>query len=291
VFGSGFLGLLSDIARRGNASSKLPQATKLLMNEFIDNDYETLKQKTKRTSWLALRLECEGRGIIAPSYKTYSLAIRRRPGLEQTLKRRGHRAAYAKEAFYWELDLKTPRHGDRPFEIGHIDHTELDIELVCSLTGRLLDRPWLTILTDAFSRRVLAFYLTFDAPSHRSCMMVLRECVYRHGRLPQIVVADGGREFDRRTSKRCWRAIDAPSAIAGESAIRICRRTDVWDRETQFIHNLQGNTQITRCVRQVTKGSIRSDRPSGPSRNSDHLAAYFYEVYDTMDHPRLGRVS
>lgn len=93
VFGSGFLGLLSDIARRGNASSKLPEATTLLMNEFIDKDYETMKQKTKRTSWLALRLECEGRGIIAPSYKTYSLAILRRPGLEQTLKRRGHRAA------------------------------------------------------------------------------------------------------------------------------------------------------------------------------------------------------
>jgi len=54
-------------------------------------------------------------------------------------------------------------------------HTELDIELVCLLTGRVLGRPWLTIMTDAFSRRFLGFYLTFDPPSYRSCMMVIRE--------------------------------------------------------------------------------------------------------------------
>ena len=85
-----------------------------------------------------------------------------------------------------ELDMKTPRHGDRPFEIGHIDHTELDVEMISAHTGQVLGRPWMTLLIDAFSRRVLAFYLTFDAPSYRSCMMILRECVRRHRRLPQI---------------------------------------------------------------------------------------------------------
>jgi putative transposase len=83
-----------------------------------------------------------------------------------------------------ELELKTPRHGDRPFEIGHIDHTELDVEVVCSRTGRVLGRPWMTLLIDAYSRRYLAIYLTFDPPSYRSCMMVLRECVRRYKRLP-----------------------------------------------------------------------------------------------------------
>jgi len=52
------------------------------------------------------------------------------------------------------------------------------------------------MLTDAFSRRVLAFSLTFDPPSYRACMMIIRECVARHNRLPQIFVVDGGAEFD-----------------------------------------------------------------------------------------------
>ena len=60
----------------------------------------------------------------------------------------------------------------------------------------MLGRPWMTLLIDAYSRRVLPIYLTFDPPSYRSCMMVLRECVRRHKRLPQIVVVDGGKEFE-----------------------------------------------------------------------------------------------
>jgi hypothetical protein len=80
-------------------------------------------------------------------------------------------------------------------EIVHIDHTELDIEAVCSRRGRVLGRPWLTLLTDAFSPRVLALYLTFDPPSYCSCMMVWREWFRRHARLPQIVVVNGGRDF------------------------------------------------------------------------------------------------
>ena len=54
----------------------------------------------------------------------------------------------------------------------------------------------MTFLIDAFSRRVLAFYLTYDPPSYRACMMVLRECVRRHGRFPTTVVVDQGADFE-----------------------------------------------------------------------------------------------
>lgn len=91
--------------------------------------------------------------------------MKRRSSYKQTLQRKGRRAAYQREIFYWELHRTTPRHGDRPFEIGHIDHTQLDVELVCSRTGRPLGRPWVTFLIDAYSRRLLAVYLTFDSPS------------------------------------------------------------------------------------------------------------------------------
>src|SRR5262249_47307725 len=134
-------------------------------------------------------------GIAVPSYKTFVAAVNRRPRAEQVAKRQGSRAAHGEAPFFWELTPTTPRHGDRPFEIGHLDHTQLDLELVCSRTGRNPGRPWATFLTDAFSRRLLAVAVIFDPPSYRSCMRVLRECVRRHRRLPQAVVVDGGREF------------------------------------------------------------------------------------------------
>jgi transposase InsO family protein len=289
---AGFLGLLPRIGQRGNRLSKLPDATRTLMTEFIERDYETLKQKTKRASWLALCLACENNGIVAPSYKTFNLAIRERPEYPQVLKRQGHRAAYGLEPFHWELELQTPRHGERPFEIGHIDHTELDLELVSSNTGRPLGRPWFTLLVDSFSRRALAFYLTFDPPSYRSCMMVLRECVRRHSRLPQIIVVDGGPEFKSTYFEtllaryQCTKKTRPPAKARFGS---VCERL-FGTTNTQFIHNLQGNTQITRNVRQVTKGvDPKSQAVWTLDDLQQILATYLYEVYDCTEHPALGR--
>jgi hypothetical protein len=159
-YGNGYLGLLPLMHNRGFRGSKLSQATLKLMADFIENDYETHKQKRKYEVWIVLKNRCEQEGVIVPSYKTFARAINDRRGYLQTFKRKGRRAAYGLEAFYWELDQKTPRHGDRPEEICHIDHTELDIECRCLRTGQNLGRPWLTLLTDAYSRRILAIYLT-----------------------------------------------------------------------------------------------------------------------------------
>jgi putative transposase len=289
--GSGYLGLLP-CSPRGNATPKLPEETRDLMNEFIITDYESLKQKTRYASWIALKLACERRGILAPSLKTFCLGVRSRPGFEQTAKRQGHRAAYACEEFYWELELTTPRHGDRPFEIAHIDHTELDIEAVCSRTGRALGRPWLTLLIDAFSRRVLALYLTFDPPSYRSCMMVLRECVRRHARLPQIVVVDGGRDFQSiyfetlLARYECTKKTRPPAKPRFGS---VCERL-FGTANTQFIHNLKGNTQIMRLARQVTLSVNPKGQAVWPFEELHRrLTEYAYEIYDTLHHPAVGQ--
>ena len=136
AIGSGYIGLLPAAADVATARPNCPKTSRTLIEETIAADYETLKQKTVYASWLALKLACDQKGVVLPSYKTYRLAVRRRPVLEQTLKRQGPRAAYQQEAAYWELEFRTPPHGDRPFEIAHIDHTELDVECVCSRTGR-----------------------------------------------------------------------------------------------------------------------------------------------------------
>lgn len=251
----GYIGLLPHWSKRGNRERKLPQSTLELLAHFIENDFETIKQKSRIEVYGTLIQECEKRGIMVPSYQTFCTEVKRRLTYQLTLKRQGRRAAYQKEGFYWELDLTTPRHGDRPIEIGHIDHTLFDIELVCSRTGHILGRPWVTFLTDAYSRRLLALYLTFDAPSYRACMMVLRECVRRHGRLPQILVVDGGREFQSTYFETLLARYECTKKTRPGAKPRfgsVCERL-FGTANTQFVHNLAGNTQIMRNVRQVTK--------------------------------------
>jgi transposase InsO family protein len=289
--GNGLLGLLPRTNAKGNRTSRLPEPTRVLMRDFIENKYETFRQKSRSQVYGALVRACEAQDAAAPSYKTFTKEISRRPQYEQTLKRKGPRAAYPHEPSYLELGSGTPRHGDRPFHICHIDHTELDIELVCSHTGQNLGRPWHTIMTDAFSRRLLASFLSFDPPSYRSCMMVLRECVRRHGRLPQCLVVDGGKEFESvyfdtlLARFECTKKTRPPAKARFGS---VCERL-FGTSNTQFIHNLAGNTQITKNVRQVTK-SVNPKRHAEWTlgRLHDCLSEWAYEVYDTIPHPSLG---
>jgi transposase InsO family protein len=262
------------------------------MDDFIQTDYETLKQKSKRAVYGALVRACEAKGVLTPSYNTFAQAINQRPHQEQVEKRQGCRAAYPYEPFYLELNLTTPRHGDRPFEIGHIDHTELDIELVCSRTGRNLGRPWPTFLVDAFCRRLLAIHLSFEAPSYRACMMILRECVRRHSRLPQIVVVDGGREFASvyfETLLARYECIKKTRPSAKPRFGSVCERL-FGTANTTFVHNLLGNTQLMAEVRQVTK-SVNPKQLAvwDLGRLYQRLGEWAYEVYDTIDHPALGQ--
>jgi transposase InsO family protein len=290
-YGNGYLGLLPHTRRRGPHVSKLPEATWDLITEFIDNDYETLKQKRKYEVWSSLKNQCDKRAVIAPSYKTFAHAVKLQAGYQQTLKRKGHRAAYQEEPFYWQLELTTPRHGDRPFEICHIDHTELDVESPSSQTGQSLGRPWLTLLTDAYSRRILAIYVTFDPPSYRSCMMILRQCVKLHGRLPQIVVVDGGPEFSSTYFETLLARYECIKKTRPKAKARfgsVCERL-FGTTNTQFIYNLRGNTQIIRNVRQVTKSVNPKGLATWPLGNLyERLCEYSYEVYDTITHPALG---
>lgn len=289
-FGCGYIGLIPK-PRPGNSNTRLDQATITLLGNFIENDYETLKQKRKYEVYGAYLRACEKEAISPASYKTFCKAIKRRSHFEQVTKRQGRRAAYPHKPFYWNLDQTTPRHGDRPFEIAHIDHTLLDEEFVCSYTGRKLGRALASIMTDAFSRRFLAVYVTFDPPGYRSCMMLIRECVRRFGRLPQTVVVDGGKEFESTYFETLLARYECTKKTRPPAESRfgsVCERL-FGTLNTRFLNNLQGNTQIMRNVRQVTK-SVNPKNHAIWTLGSFYtrFKEFAYEVYDTIDHPALG---
>ena len=291
LYGSGYVGLVPHVNRKGNRKQKLPPLTHKLMAECIADDYETYKQKSKRAVYGALVNACEQENTTVPSYKTFLKYCNNRPTYEQTKKRQGSRSAYSNEPFYWELEFTTPRHGERPWAICHLDHTQLDIELVSSSTKALLGRPWVTFLSDAYSRRILAFHLSFDAPSYRSCMMVIRDCVSRHGRLPQCLVVDGGKEFSSVYFERLLAMYECTSKTRPGAKPRfgsVCERL-FGTANTMFVHNLAGNTQMTKNPRSLTNAvNPRHHAVWTLSSLQSHLSNWVYQFYDDQEHPALG---
>ncbi|GHO96287.1 transposase [Reticulibacter mediterranei] len=289
-YGHGYIGLLARYQRSGNAQRKLPQVSIDKMIEHIKNDYETDRQKVRVHSWAQLAHACETEGIPTPTYKTFCKEIKKRKGYEQTLRRKGRRAAYQEKTMYLMLDQCTPRHGDFPFQVVHLDHDQLDVVLRSSRTGKVLGKPWATVMTDAYSRRVLAVYLTFDDPSYRSDMMVLRECVRRHGRLPQTLVVDRGSDFGSTYFETLLAFYDItklerPSAEprAGSVIERLFGTTN-----TSFINNVMANTQNTKKPREMTKSvdPYRKAKWTLPAFYR-RLCEWFYEVYDQRMHSAL----
>jgi putative transposase len=292
AYGCGYAGLLPRTRQRGYRGSKLPAATQQEMERFIENDYEDLRQKRMFEVWGALLRSCNRKSLIAPSYKTFAKAVKSSDRYKQTLKRRGHRAAYQVQSFYWILDQRTPRHGDRPLEIVHIDHTQLDVECDDSETGESRGRPWLSSMVDAYSRKFLAVCLDFDPPSYRACMTLLRECVRQHHRLPQTIVVDGGAEFQSIYFETLLARYECTKKVRPAAKARfgsICERL-FNTTNTQFIHNLRGNTQITKNVRQVTKSvNPKNHRIWSLPDLHARLCEYVYEVYDKLQHSSLGQ--
>ena len=63
-----------------------------------------------------------------------------------------------------------------PLQIVQVDHHLVDLQLVLN-SGTILGRPWLTVALDLYSRMVVGFYLSFDAPSYISVMRCLRHSI------------------------------------------------------------------------------------------------------------------
>lgn len=58
-----------------------------------------------------------------------------------------------------------------------IDHTPFDLIVIDSLTNLPLGRPWLTLAIDTYSRMVMGFYVSFNAPSGHGVLQCLRRCI------------------------------------------------------------------------------------------------------------------
>lgn len=291
-YGWGYIGLLDRSGKRGNHDLKVTGKPRELMLQFIENEYENVKAKAKKQVYSEYLDYCEKNNIGHLSHVSFWKEVNKRPQYEQVKAREGARAAYALEPTYWELTVTTPRHGDRPWECVHMDHALLPILIRDSLTGKILGLPWLSLAKDANSRRNLGCFVSFDKPSYRSNMMVLRDIARRFHRLAETFITDKGPDFEgiywETVLAIFWSdKLSRPTAKPrhGAPLERYFGTT-----KQQFIYNLRGNTRSLRNVRRVS-----SDRHPKKfvvwtlDKFCQRLEEYLFEHCDLVDHPALGQ--
>jgi putative transposase len=290
-YGSGFIGLLPQFVHCGREREE-DFAPRKLIHEVLETHYDTVARKPKRGAYGEYLLRAKERQLEPLSPRTFYREVERhKTSYEQTLVREGSRAAYPFKEYVREQEKTISRHGDYAWAMAHLDHTELDLILCDSRTGQVLGKCWLTLLILSQPRRIAAFYLTFDPPSYRSCMMVLRLCVKRYGRLPTAITVDGGPEFRSTYFEQLLalyrvRKHQRPRAEPryGSPQERLFGTMD-----TSFIYHLLGNTQATRDPRLVTKATDPERLAVWTlPKLAEQVQRWAGEEYDTIRHPALG---
>jgi transposase InsO family protein len=286
------IGLVPKISARGNRRRKLDGRVIEIMHEVISAEYAGADAKSVTVCWGHARNRCEAENLIPPSEKSFRREIKHSmSGYELTLAREGQRAAYSQEPVQFYLDRSSLRHGERPFEIAHIDHTQLDLQFVGSKFGEQLAKPWLSVMLDAYSRTVLAFVLMFDPPSYRTCMMLMRECLRRHSRVPSSIVVDRGAEFNGVY----FEVFLARFGIIKKSRPpQKARFGSVMERffginNTQLVHNLRGNNKALQRPRQMA--DTHDPRKRAVWTLGEFLPKfedYVFRIYGELEHPALG---
>jgi putative transposase len=253
--GNGFVGLLPGYSMCGNRTPRLSATVLDIVTKEVSIHYANPKKIRRIRLYERIADKCKSAALRAPSYGWMCGFLKRMPGHALLKAREGRRAAYAIEDRHISDGNSASHKSDRPFEAAHIDHTQTDVEILCSKTSKKLGRPWLTTLVDDYSRDILAWWLTFEPPSYRSVLMTIRDCVRKHGRLPDTIVLDGGKEF-----QSIW--FETTMAFFG---VNIVRRPAARPRfgskgermfgtiNSNFFHILLGNTQLRKNVRQLTK--------------------------------------
>jgi TnsA endonuclease C terminal./Integrase core domain. len=287
--GLGLLALLP--ARAGRpAGRSLPPELEAIISKLIEERYEVPDPPTKDILHAEIVEAAKAAGLTEPSYSTVLERLRHRDRLVTVRRQQGRKAAYQVEDWIFYLAHDTPRHGDRPWERAHLDHTQIDLELADSETGLALGRPWLTLLIDAYSRRILAFWLTFDEPSAVSAVMVLRRCVQRWGRLPEELVVDDGAEFNSTWFERLLtaRKISKLTRRGDPRAGNLIERL-FGTLNTRLWHRLRGQTRPTKKVRSMSPEVDPERRAIWTLASiTPVLEEFLFGLYDTTTHPAFG---
>ena len=288
-YGERFWGLVRKRGRRAGTPDMGPEKAEILKR--VAEKHKTPTAKRVKAAWADLTSECAERGLEPPSERALRRALKKASRKKAIEARQGRRAAYAVEGPVQYLAYSTPPHGDRAFEVGHIDHSPVEIRIVCAKTGVVLGTLYLTLLTDAYSRVVLAYVLSFDPPSLQSVLRVLAECIRRHGRLPDSLVLDKAPEFQASEFEQTLAAFRVHKVERGTAKPRqgstIERMFGItWE---MFIHQLRGNTQLYVLGRQLSASHDPKRRAVWTFASLSHaFDRWFYEVYPDLAHKGLG---
>lgn len=273
--------------RSGNTRRRLPQTVLDIAHEIVEQRHNQANRQPVSATYVQFKARCAERGLVPMSESGFYVWIKDHVDIKA---REGRRAAYQQAPIPLWYDHEQPVHGVRPHAVVYIDHTTVN-QLCRGMEIKDLGKPNLTIAFDGAVGKARAMYLSYDAPSANTVLMILRDYVRRNGRLPDMIVLDNGPEFHSAALKRfCdlfrvnirWRRRSKP-----RDSTLVERMLGV--TETEVIAAQDGNTRCLKDPRMVSaevhpENFIRWTLPA----LYGSIEYFLFEFHPGREHPRFG---
>ena len=144
-----------------------------IIKQAIHAKYLTSLKPSIAKTILEVKVECFKRKIEPPHDNTIRYRIEALNAYEVTKARYGKKAAKDK----YEASAGTFPNADYPLAYVQIDHTPLDIEIVDEQYRETIGKAYLTLAIDVFSRMIVGYYLSLEAPSATSVAMCISSAI------------------------------------------------------------------------------------------------------------------
>ena len=166
------LGLISNKVGAKKGNTRLNSEIEILIKRIIDSYYLTIQKPSVQSVVDKVLAECKKMNIIAPHSNTIRNRIEAITEYEK-LKKQGSksiaRTRYEPTPNKFEADY--------PLQLIEMDHTECDIILVDDEHRLPIGRPWITVAIDIYSRMIVGYYLSMNAPSVTSVGMCVSNTI------------------------------------------------------------------------------------------------------------------
>lgn len=227
---SGLLTSLMPKKRTDAGTTKLDEAVEAIIESCIETDYLTKQKKSITSLYNTIKRKCSNANLTPPHCNT----VRNRVGrISDELKLRRRFGGKKADELYRPNEGAFPN-ADYPLAVTQIDHTLLDIILVDDEYRLPLDRPWITLFMDVYSRMVLGFYISFDPPGALATGLSIAHGILPKDKwlaqqdiatswpvwgIPKTIHADNAQEFRGNMLKRAceeyginieWRPVARP---------------------------------------------------------------------------------
>ncbi len=165
---------------RGRAGSRINAELQVLVQEAIEQVYLSPQRNTIEETYSHLehliananKFRDAANKLIKPSKSTVTRVVRDLDKYDKVIARHGPAVANMQ----FRVSGRGPQ-TSRILERVEIDHTPLDLFVICKRTNLPMGRPTVTVALDKFSRMVLGIHIGFEGPSIEAVFACLRHAI------------------------------------------------------------------------------------------------------------------